>query len=149
MPDERLGGGRRTSSRSCRSSLSQAPTAKSETPSQDARSRGNASCSAHPDGFVRRGGAAEGDATRCAPRHLWLLSRDDVVRTEAHRILPRQTEINLLTADTTEHALIAQLGPVGQVTRPRRVAPGPSLADFPGPRTSFRPARASEIGHRC
>lgn len=32
MPDARLGGGRRTRSRSCRSSLSQAPTAKSASP---------------------------------------------------------------------------------------------------------------------
>jgi hypothetical protein len=78
-----------------------------------------------------------------------LLNWDDVISTEAHLIFPRQAEIDLLAADSTQHARIAQLGPVGQVTDSLGSAHEESVADSAAHADHFRPARASGTGHRC
>jgi hypothetical protein len=67
-----------------------------------------------------------------------LLGRNDVVSREGNGIFPGQAEVNLLTADSTEHARIAQLGPVGKVTHSVSAAHEASVAD--------QPARGQQFG---
>jgi hypothetical protein len=51
-----------------------------------------------------------------------LLYRDDVIGREGHGMSREQGEVNLGAADVAQHAGVAQLFPIGQVTGPTGAA---------------------------
>jgi hypothetical protein len=75
-----------------------------------------------------------------------LLDRDDVVCREGHRVFSGQGEINLLATDVAEHALIAQLLPIGKVTDSAGAAHGPSVAELPARGNRFGQPEPQEPG---